>query len=78
MSNLDRFYGLVGEAGVVMGKFGHDAKPFFDRVREMYQIAWRSQATPRASPPVQSRGSLSQPSQSRGTLAIRSPCSLMV
>jgi len=44
MSNLDRFWGLIGEAGVAIGKFGQDAKPFVDRIREIYQITWRTQA----------------------------------
>lgn len=44
MSNLDRLWGLIGEAGVVLGKFGKDAKPFADRIREIAQITWRTQA----------------------------------
>lgn len=44
LSNLDRFYGLVGDAGVLLGKFGNDAKPFVDRIREIVEIVWRSQA----------------------------------
>jgi hypothetical protein len=44
LSNLDRFYGLIGDAGVLLGKFGHDAKPFLDRIREIVEIVWRSQA----------------------------------
>ena len=44
-SDLSRFYGLLGEAGVVIGKFGEDAKPIVDRVREILQITWRTQAT---------------------------------
>lgn len=43
-SDLDRFYGLVGEAGVVLGKLGRDAKPIVDRVREIAQIVWGTQA----------------------------------
>jgi hypothetical protein len=45
MSNLDRFYGLVGDAGIALGKFGHNSKPFVDRIREIIEIVWRSQAT---------------------------------
>jgi hypothetical protein len=41
---LDRFYGLVGDAGVLLGKFGRDAKPFVDRIREIVEIVWRAQA----------------------------------
>ena len=44
MSSLDKLWGLIGEAGVVLGKFGRDAKPFVDRIREIAQIAWRTQA----------------------------------
>ena len=42
--SLDKFWGLIGEAGVALGKFGKDAKPFVDRVREIAQIVWRTQA----------------------------------
>lgn len=44
MSNLDQFWGLIGEAGVVLGKLGQDAKPFVDRVREVVDIVWRVQS----------------------------------
>lgn len=44
VANLDKFWGLVGEAGVVLGKFGNDAKPLVDRIREIAQITWRTQA----------------------------------
>ena len=44
MSRLDGFWGLIGEAGVVLGKFGKDAKPLVDRIREIAQIIWRTQA----------------------------------
>jgi|ERR1035437_3872263 hypothetical protein len=44
MSSLDKFWGLVGDAGVVIGKFGRDAKPFVDRIREITQIIWQIQA----------------------------------
>jgi len=44
MSSLDKFWGLVGDAGVVIGKFGKDAKPFVDRIREITQIIWSIQA----------------------------------
>ena len=42
--SLDKFWGLIGEAGVALGKFGKDAKPFVDRIREIAQIVWRTQA----------------------------------
>lgn len=44
VADLDRFWGLVGEAGVVIGKFGNDAKPIVDRIREIAQIVWNTQA----------------------------------
>ena len=44
MSNLDRLWGLIGDAGVALGKFGQDAKPLVDRIREIAQITWRTQA----------------------------------
>jgi hypothetical protein len=42
--DVDRFFGLVGDAGVVFGKLGNDAKPIVDRVKELMQIAWKTQA----------------------------------
>ncbi|ESE42238.1 hypothetical protein [Shewanella decolorationis] len=44
MSDVDKIWGLVGDAGVVIGKFGKDAKPFVDRIKELSQIAWKTQA----------------------------------
>lgn len=44
MANLDKFWGLIGDAGIVIGKFGKDAKPFVDRIKEVAQIVWRTQA----------------------------------
>lgn len=44
MSDVDRIWGLVGDAGVAIGKFGKDAKPFVDRIKELSQIAWKTQA----------------------------------
>jgi hypothetical protein len=44
MSDLDRFWGLMGDAGVALGRFGNDAKPFFNRVRELLETVWRTQA----------------------------------
>jgi len=42
MSNLDRFWGLLGDAGVVLGKFGGDIKPLTDRLGEMFVIVIRT------------------------------------
>ena len=44
VSDLDRFWGLVGDAGVALGKFGKDAKPIVDRIREIAKIVWRAQS----------------------------------
>lgn len=44
VSDLSRLYALVGDAGVMMGKLGKDAKPFVDRMRELAGIAWTAQA----------------------------------
>ncbi|WP_036129387.1 hypothetical protein [Marinobacter nitratireducens] len=44
VSDLDRFWGLVGDAGVVLGKLGKDAKPIVDRIREVAEIVWKTQA----------------------------------
>ena len=44
MSNLDMQWGLIGDAGVALGKFGENAKPFVDRIGEILQIVGRTQA----------------------------------
>lgn len=44
MSDVDKIWGLVGDAGIVIGKFGKNAKPFVDRIKELSQIAWKTQA----------------------------------
>ena len=44
VSDLDRFWGLIGDAGVVLGKLGNDAKPFVDRIREIADIVWQTQS----------------------------------
>lgn len=42
--DLDKFWGMVGDAGVVVGKLGADAKPIVDRVKEIAEIVWKTQA----------------------------------
>ena len=44
MSDLDRFWGLIGEAGVAIGKFGTNAKPIVDRIKEITEIVWQTQS----------------------------------
>ena len=43
-SDLDRLWGLIGDAGVVLGKLGNDAKPIVDRVKEIADIVWQTQS----------------------------------
>jgi hypothetical protein len=43
-SDLDRYWGLIGDAGVILGKFGQDAKPFVARIKEITEIVWRTQS----------------------------------
>lgn len=43
VSDLDRFWGLIGDAGEVARKLGEDAKPIVDRIREIAEIVWRTQ-----------------------------------
>ncbi len=44
VSDLDRFWGMIGDAGVVLGKLGKDAKPIVDRIREIADIVWHTQS----------------------------------
>lgn len=44
MSDISRFYELMGDAGVALGKLGKGAKPFVERIQELAGIAWKSQA----------------------------------
>lgn len=43
LSDLDRFWGLIGDASVVLAKLGENAKPIVDRVREIAEIVWNAQ-----------------------------------
>ena len=43
-SNLDGFWGLIGDAGVVLGKLGPEAKPIIESIREITEIIWKTQA----------------------------------
>ncbi len=44
VADLDRFWGLIGDAGVMLRKLGHDAKPMVDRIREIADIVWHTQS----------------------------------
>ncbi len=35
VSDLDKFWGLIGDADVAIRKFGKNAKPIVDRIKEM-------------------------------------------
>lgn len=58
MSSLDKFWGLIGEAGIVLGKFGEDAKPFVYIIKQIAQIVWRTQANAEELPSGSSLPSL--------------------
>ncbi len=61
MSDVDKFWGLIGDAGVVLGKFGKDSKPFFDRIKEISDIVWRTQSRAEELPaPADSFGHLAR------------------
>ncbi|MBN2269511.1 MAG: hypothetical protein JXN61_02795 [Sedimentisphaerales bacterium] len=44
MSNLDSLWGLIGDAGVALGKFGENVRPLTDRIGEILRIVSRTQA----------------------------------
>lgn len=44
VSDLDRFWGLIGDASVMLRKLGTDAKPIVDRIREVADIVWQTQS----------------------------------
>ncbi len=43
MSDVDRFWGLIGDAGVVIGKFGKDAEPFVNIIKKISGLVWKTQ-----------------------------------
>ncbi|RUA07297.1 MAG: hypothetical protein DSY43_00280, partial [Gammaproteobacteria bacterium] len=44
MSDIDKIWGLVGDAGIALEKFGKDAKPIVDRIKEIATIGWKIQS----------------------------------
>lgn len=66
VSDLDKFWGLLGDAGVALGKFGKDAKPIVDRVREITGIVWRTQAHAEELPSDSPQPLLSAPEETSG------------
>lgn len=51
MSSLDVFWGMLGEAGVVLGKFGENIKPLTDRVSEILKIVYKTEGRAGGLPP---------------------------
>jgi hypothetical protein len=41
-SDLDRFWGFIGEAGIVLGQFGKDVAPLVDHIKELADIVWKT------------------------------------
>lgn len=50
ISDMDHFWGLVGEAGVIMGKLGEQAKPIIECVKLIADIVWVTQARAESLP----------------------------
>lgn len=44
MANIDRFWGFMSDAGISLGKLGNDAKPLFDRAREIIEVLYGAQS----------------------------------
>lgn len=71
VSDLDRFWGLVGDAGVVLGKLGNDAKPIVDRIKEIADIVWQTQSRAEELPSGTQLPSLeNKPSRPSGEQAV--------
>ena len=68
MSSVAKFWDLMGEAGVALGKFGKDAKPFVDRIKEILQITWRTQVRTEELP-----SATSLPLLSHGKTEVKEP-----
>ena len=43
-TDLDHYWGLLGDASVAVCKFGTDANPFVERIKEITDIVWRTQS----------------------------------
>jgi hypothetical protein len=61
-ADLDRFWGMIGDAGVAIGKFGKEAKPFVDRILDLTDIIWRAQSRAEELPGGTPTPLLSKPS----------------
>jgi len=44
MRSLDRFWGLLGDAGVVMSMAGDEAKPIVEKIARLTNLTWEIQA----------------------------------
>jgi hypothetical protein len=63
MSSLDMFWGLVGEAGVVLGKLGQEAMPLAEDMCEIIRITMRTHARAEGLPGATENPLLSEPAQ---------------
>ncbi len=63
MTDLAAFWGALGDGGEAIGKFGTDAKPFVDRIKELADIALRVQARLFGLPESPSQGLLPGPDE---------------
>ena len=61
VSDLDKFWGIIVDAGVALGKFGKNAEPLVKRFREIADIVWRTQTKAENLPPSASPLMLSDP-----------------
>jgi len=43
-SDIDRFWGLAAETGVVISKYGNNAKPIVEIIKEIINLVWVTQA----------------------------------
>jgi hypothetical protein len=50
ISDLDRFWGLIGDASVVLKKLGEDATPLVEHVKSIMEIIWRAQTKAHSLP----------------------------
>ena len=44
VSDVDRLWGLIADASAVLGKLGENTKPIIDRLKEIAEITWQTQA----------------------------------
>lgn len=52
LTSLAKFWDLIPEAGIILGKFGNDAKPLVDRIVEIGRVLWGVQTRAEQLPPA--------------------------